>query len=417
MKQSHSKHNVTSKVDHDKAFIDTNYRGQKHEGPKESPVLQMDIRKKLAAKDLSSKFSGKTAVTTVATGLGKEAHCEFEADDTSLFEDDNASIVSNHSLGLDVVKKSPELLKIEDFMDELGKIGHISEGSDDDSFNSEDEFGEFAEKNRKNFTSTLDVHRKFMLKAHKKNALVNGKARANTKLMSHKKKLADGMASTALGATHTSMKASGAGSAYMKSTTNAAAASSSGSLLGLINPTKSFMFLSKLSNGLNASQGNVYNPSDPNSPVSQSPQVMSHKVADSTIPGAPSTSPYRASPGGYAYSSKHNLLHDIPNMNGSPEGKLALFGKVPQQKQIAHRAFSATTLSTLHAKFDTTHSVLSATKDSAGLVKSSTSGPAMYGDGAENPELYHVPILNSGKSFCTNMYIFPFRFRQQFSLH
>ena len=390
MKQSHSKHNVTSKVDHDKAFIDTNYRGQKNEGPKESPVLQMDIRKRLATKELSQKFSGKTAVTTVATGLGKDTRTEFGADDTSLFEDDNASLVSNHSLGLEAVKKSPELLKIEDFMDELGKVGHISEGSDDDSFNSEDEFGEFAENDRNKFTSTLDAHRRFMLKAHKKNASVNHKATSNTKLMSHKKKLADG-------ATSTSMKASLTGSANLSAkNTGAAAASSSNSLLGLITPTKSFMFLSKLSNGLNTHHGNNNN-SGVSSP-SHSPQAMSHKVPDSGIPGAPLSSPsYKASPSGYAYSSKHNLLHDIPSMTGSPEGKLALFGKAPQQKQLAHRAFSATTLSTLHSKFDTTHSVLSATKGSAGQqVKASTTGPAMYGDDTGNFELYHVPILTSG---------------------
>jgi len=400
MKQSHSKHNVTSKVDHDKAFIDTNYRGQKNEGPKESPVLQMDIRKRLATKELSQKFSGKTAVTTVATGLGKDTRTEFGADDTSLFEDDNASLVSNHSLGLEAVKKSPELLKIEDFMDELGKVGHISEGSDDDSFNSEDEYGEFADNDRNKFTSTLDAHRKFMLKAHKKNALVNRKATSNTKIMSHKKKLADGTATAGLGATSTSMKASAAGSANVseKNTTGAAAASSSNSLLGLITPTKSFMFLSKLSNGLNPLHANNNStPSGVSSP-SQSPQAISHKALDSGIPGAPVSSPsYKASPSGYAYSSKHNLLHDIPSMNGSPEGRLALFGKAPQQKQLAHRAFSATTLSTLHSKFDTTHSVLSATKGSAGQqVKASTTGPAMYGDDTGNFELYHVPILNSG---------------------
>jgi len=397
MKQSHSKHNVTSKVDHDKAFIDTNYRGQ-YEGPKESPLLQMDIRKRLATKELSQKFSGKTAVTTVATGLGKDTRTEIGADDTSLFEDDNASLVSNHSLGLEAVKKSPELLKIEDFMDELGKVGHISEGSDDDSFNSEDEFGEFAENDRNKFTSTLDAHRRFMFKAHKKNALVNQKATNNTKLMSHKKKLADGATTAGLGATSTSMKASLTGSANLsaKNTASAAAASSSNSLLGLITPTKSFMFLSKLSNGLNSHHGNNNNTSSVSSP-SHSPQATSHKVPDSGIPGAPLSSPsYKASPSGYAYSSKHNLLHDIPSMTGSPEGKLALFGKAPQQKQLAHRAFSATTLSTLHSKFDTTHSVLSATKGSAGQqVKASTTGPAMYGDDTGNFELYHVPILNS----------------------
>jgi len=381
MKQSQSRHNIFSKVDHDKAFIDTNYRGPKVDSTKELPALQLNIRSKLASKQLSAKFQSKTAVTTVATGLGKDADAQLGAEDTSLFEDDNASMRSNLSYELENAKKSPELIKIEDFMDELGKAGHVGEHDDDDeSYNSEDEYGEFVEQDRSKFTSTLDVHKKFMMKAHKKNTLANVKAVANLKIMSHKKKM---NASAPDNSIFTSTQNS------MKNTNSAVGASSTGSLLGLVTPTKSFMFLSKLSNGT-PSKNNTSGFSSPASPASQSPQVTSHKVLDANTPV-----PYMASPGGYAYSSKHNLLHEAP-ADASPDGKLALFGKAQKQKQLAHRAFSASTLSTLHAKYDTTHSVLSATKTAGGQVKSAASAPAMYGLGAEAPELYHVPILNSG---------------------
>ena len=380
MKQSQSRHNVFSKVDHDKAFIDTNYRGPKADSNKELPALQLDIRRKLASKQLSAKFQSKTAVTTVATGLGKDADAQLGAEDTSLFEDDNASMRSNLSYELENAKKSPELIKIEDFMDELGKAGHISD-DEDESNNSEDEYGEFVEQDRSKFTSTLDVHKKFMMKAHKKNTLANVKAVANLKIMSHKKKMnLSGPDNSVFASTQNSS---------MKNTTSAVGASSTGSLLGLVTPTKSFMFLSKLSNGT-PNKNNSDGFSSPASPASSSPQVTSHKVLD---PNAPV--PYMASPGGYAYSSKHNLLHEAP-ADASPDGKLALFGKAQKQKQLAHRAFSATTLSTLHSKYDTTHSVLSASKTAGGQVKSAASAPAMYGLGAEAPELYHVPVLNSG---------------------
>jgi hypothetical protein len=269
------------------------------------------------------------------------------------------------------------------------------EEDDEDSFNSEDEFGEFADKDRRKYTSTLDVHKKFMLKTQKKNTLANVKAVANMKVMSHKKKMDTQQSLTYNTLPHSNMDTT---AASMKNTNSAVAGASTGSMLGLAAATKSFMFLSKLSKDNTDKSNNNSGFNSPTSPASQSPQITSHKVLgdDSNSP-----IPYMASPGGYAYSSKHNLLHDTNSAVGSPDGRLPLFGKAVKPKQIAHRAFTATTLNTLHSKYDTKHSVLSATKDHGGMVKSSATAPAMYGPGAnaENPELYHVPILKSGKYY------------------
>ena len=417
MKQSNTRHNVFSKVDHDKAFIDVNYRDRKNESTKELPALRMDIRKKLASTHLSSKLSGKTPVITVATNLGEDENeikyfDQFGSKDM-VYDDDNASIASNVSRDLENQKKSPEQLKMNDFMDELGKVGIGSDVGDDEeeSFDSDDSYGEFIVRDRKKYTSTLDVHRKFMLKARKLNTISDIKTVASMKIMSHKKKAMKT-------AQDQDLLRPGTGgnieieqnSTPSKTTTNAIATSSSGgSLLGIASATKSFMFLSKISAGAlkqpTTGTGGA-NADSPQTSATSSPALRKHKSVniapvgsilsssssprDSPIP-TPISSPsvYTASPGGYAYSS------------GGSNSPLPLFGKAKKQKQIAHRAFSATTLSTLHSKFDTTNSVLSATRDNGAVVKvAAPIGEQLeVEDHMENKTkpLYHVPTLKSGK--------------------
>jgi hypothetical protein len=409
MKQSHSRHNVFSKTDHDRNYIDKNYTPPTNGASKELPALHMDVRKKLASFHLSTKLSGKTAVVTVATGLG---HDENEAKFHEQFggqgyEDDNASIASNHSVELENMKKSPELLQMENFMDELGKIGHVkSDGESEDSYDSDESFDDI--KDRKKYKTTLDVHKKFMEKARKNNLLADVKSVAAVKIMTHKKKLAK------IAQDQTLVRASTAGNKDMsevtpsKNTASAVAPSAAGSMLGLASAAKSFMFLSKLSNA--GAQGRPAAKSfDSNAGSDYSPQAMQRKSAasESILPppdGSPSITPsakYSASPSGVAYSSKHNLLHDPALVGRDPNSPLPLFGKAQKPKQIAHRTFSATTLSTLHAKFDTTHSVLSATKDHGAVVKSTAHvGPAMAGSPDQGKPLYHVPELNAGNYKC-----------------
>ena len=430
MKQSNTRHNVFSKVDHDKAFIDVNYRDRKNESTKELPALRMDIRKKLASTHLSSKLSGKTPVITVATNLGEDENeikyfDQFGSKDM-VYDDDNASIASNLSRDLENQKKSPEQLKMNDFMDELGKVGIGSDVGEDEeeSFDSDDSYGEFIVRDRKKYTSTLDVHRKFMLKARKLNTISDIKTVASMKIMSHKKKAMKT-------AQDQDLLRPGTGgnieieqnSTPSKTTTNAIATSSSGgSLLGIASATKSFMFLSKISAGAlkqpTTGTGGA-NADSPQTSATSSPALRKHKSVsiapvgsilsssssprDSPIP-TPISSPsvYTASPGGYAYSSKHNLLQDSSNIgSGGSNSPLPLFGKAKKPKQIAHRAFSATTLSTLHSKFDTTNSVLSATRDNGAVVKvAAPIGEQLEVEGhMENKTkpLYHVPTLKSGK--------------------
>lgn len=421
MKQSHSRHNVFSKVDHDKSFIDKNYRESKNASSSELPVLQMDIRKRLASTHLSAKLSGKTAVTTVATGLGHDQNEaiffeQFGHKDGKLYDDENASVTSNHSIELENLKKSPELLRMENFLDELGKV-HVSDVEDDDdgSYDSEDSYGEFVERDRKKYTSTLDVHRKFMLKAKKKNTLSDVKTVAAMKIMTHKKKQMkdaqnQNLLSGALSnATLSSKNIDNNAASVERNTTSAVTGASTGSMLGLASAAQSFLFLSKISAGANAA------PRPSGSHAASSPQLTKPKsIEGNAIPPAPAGSPgspatYSASPGGYAYSSKHNLLHEVDSTNspaGSPDGRLKLFGKAQRPKQIAHRTFSATTLSNLHSKFDTTHSVLSATKDHGAVVKVAHLAPAMGADSANPNEksLYHVPVLNAGMGYCCGIF-------------
>lgn len=412
MNQSHSRHNLFSKVDHDRSFIDKNYRGPKN-GTTELPALQMDIRKKLASTHLSAKLSGKTPVVTVATGLADDQNETrfLEQFGGKGYDDDNASIVSNHSQELENIKKSPELLKMEHFMDELGKIGHVSD--EESSEDSEDEYGEFVEKDRKHYKSTLDVHKKFMLKARKANSAADVKTVAAVKIMTHKKKLAQIAQNQDLSRPLTGNRDL-SDTVSMKNTTSAVAApaASTGSMLGLASAAKSFMFLSKISNAgtpsKSAAGGNFDSPA---SSAVNSPQLNHHKTVSiaSDTPSPPAGSPsmggsppkYTASPGGFAYSSKHNLLHDPSLVGSAPNANapLPLFGKANKPKQIAHRTFTATTLSTLHSKFDTTHSVLSATRDHAAVVKvAAPIGRALSPSADQKGKpLYHVPELSAGK--------------------
>lgn len=419
MKQSHSRHNVFSKVDHDKSFIDKNVKESKNKSSAELPALQIDIRKRLASTQLSTKLSGKTAVTTVASGLGNDENEaafleQFGNKDGKLaYDDENASVASNHSIELENIKKSPELLKMEAFLDELGKV-HVSDVEDDEeSYDSEDSYGEFVERDRKKYTSTLDVHRKFMLKAKKKNTIADVKTIAAMKIMTHKKKLMNDAQNQNLLSGALSSKLlptqniDSSETAKGGNNTSAVAGASTGSLLGLASAAKSFLFLSKISSGAAAARNGSLSVSAGNSPqLTRQKSVANHAIpaAPADSPGSPSTS-YTASPGGYAYSSKHTLLHDTTQgaaaAEGSPDGgRLKLFGKAPKRKEIAHRTFSATTLSNLHSKFDTTHSVLSATRDHSAVVKVAHNAPALGANhnhaNTEEKPLYHVPELKSG---------------------
>jgi hypothetical protein len=412
MRPSNSRHNIVSKVDHDKAFRDTNYRGPKNDAPRELPALQMDIRKRLASTHLSAKLSGKTPVTTVATGLTEDENEakyfeQYSGGAGVLYDDEDASVASNHSMELEMLKKSPEQIKMENFMDELGKVGHVSDEESEDSYDSEDSYGEFVEKDRKHYRSTLDVHRKFMLKAQKKNTLSDIKSVAAVKVMTHKKKLAQIAQNQDLMRPSTGASKDNSEMTPNKATASAVAGTSPGSLLGVGSAAQSFMFLSKLTNGRTGS-----NSSSPAGSILNSPQITKHKTVtmapDVAVPSPPAGSPmvssppkqYTASPGGYAYSSKHNLLHDPSLIGSGPNSPLPLFGKAPKRKQIAHQTFSATTLSALNSKFDTTHSVLSAARDTAAVVKvTGHVGAAMAPppSKAGTKPLYHVPELQAGQ--------------------
>lgn len=412
MNNSHSRHNLFSKVDHDKVFVDKNYRGPKNDAPRELPALRMDIRKRLASTHLSAKLSDKTPVVTVATGMGADGKAGGDqvGDDSVVFDDDNASVMSNHSRGLDELKRSPEQIQMEDFMEELGKVGHhiMSEEESDGSYDSDDSLGELVERDRKKYRSTLDVHKKFMLKARKKNAQSDVKTVAAMKVMCHKKKLAQLAKDQELIRPNTSGNNKEASEMTPNKSTSSAGGST-GAAFALPSVAQSFMFLSKLSNG-----GRHSKVSSPSTSATNSPQLLRHKsvsmASDVLSPPPSDSSPsmigsppkYTASPGGYAYSSKHNLLHDPSLIGSGPNSPLPLFGKAQRKKPLGHNhALSATTLRTLNSKYDTTNSVFSAARDSAAMVKvTGHVGEALGGSPDSKSgvkSLYHVPELKAGE--------------------
>ncbi|KAJ1438165.1 hypothetical protein B484DRAFT_444798 [Ochromonadaceae sp. CCMP2298] len=359
-KASQSRHNLFSNVDHDRQYIDKNIKLQRQDSANELPALNLDIRKQLAANQLSFKIKSRTPVITAASHMGADDNADKFVSAFGLehaYNDDSASVVSNNSHALDLVKRDATH-QLEDFMDELGKVGHVSDESSDSDSDSDEGYGTFVEKDRNKYASALDVHRQFMAKATQKNTLREiqsvGAIRSIAKLKAIAKKAQGAALLPDTGSELVTPKKKGKLAAFVGS--------------------GSFLFLSKLS------ADKKDKPSSPLRDAQDSPSSS----GSLTPPKRPAN--YSAGPGGSTYSVK-NIGQD-----GSPSnGMLPLFGRKEKAKQIAHSAssFSLKTLNTLNNHFDTAGSALSATRG-AGVSRAAPSGPTVEGaaDG-----VYHVPAL------------------------
>mmetsp|Transcript_29965 Transcript_29965/g.50128 ORF Transcript_29965/g.50128 Transcript_29965/m.50128 type:complete len:1220 (-) Transcript_29965:174-3833(-) len=396
MQSSKSRHNVFSKVDHDKHFIDKNYKGSKKSDggtTSELPELNIDIRKRLAARQLSFRRDIKTPVITAAATMGADENAakfkEQFADKGVAYDDDNASVVTNNSLALDMIKKDVEVHKIEDFMDELGKVGQVSDDEEEESSDSDDEYGEFVEKDRSAYTSPLDVHRHIMQKATKKNTLKEIKSVTSMKAIAKLKgKMKRAQSQDLLPSTTSEMT---------KALSDQPEPKASNSFADIaIAASSSFLFLSKLSKGDSAGSKT----SSPTKSKQVTPSKASNRPAN-----------YSASPGGFSYSSKNSPGFDIdtfsddggsdtgdlktPDGSPSKNGKLPLFARKNKAQNVSHSAssFSVNTLSTINAKFDTAGSALSAGKGTHAAKMASNAESLQAGpEGAES--VYHVPTLS-----------------------
>lgn len=207
--QSRGRHNIFSKVDHDKQFVKANYVAPQT-SPSRKQNVSIDIRKKLAVQHLSSKLQQRTPVQTVANcmegevideppddihlqrlqysrrsrappgadggegagaagGAAGDAAAADAAEEEEEDDDGDAlSVASNHSERLERLKKSPQKVeKIASFMDELatGAVGadgkpvesdfdhllggcgavNMDDDSDDDNSDGDDDEDSFSE--------------------------------------------------------------------------------------------------------------------------------------------------------------------------------------------------------------------------------------------------------------------------------
>jgi hypothetical protein len=169
----------------------------------ELPPIRLDVRKRIAKEQLALKLSRKTTVITHATSMSNDQQGSnstrsitgldtldedgmLKLSDAGMddYDDEHASVISNESEELEKLKSSPDINKEEDLLNELGYIGHISEGDDDDDDDDEEGGsddgsstigfsvqGGASMKPKNQYSSTLEVHKEFIGHANRRDTL------------------------------------------------------------------------------------------------------------------------------------------------------------------------------------------------------------------------------------------------------
>lgn len=220
---SRARHNIFAKTDHDKEYLKAHVSPPKPQQQNQEssdklslPDINLNVRKKLAATDLSVKFSNKSKVLTIASTLDKldsfqdHAQSVFDVGDDEFFEDDTyipsaRSDTSQHSQRLENFKRS-----LTDSFKPNATTTDDGHGHDDDNWDDFDhhleqlenasQFSDAVEEDvsittnkhdAKLYTSPLDAHRQFMKESRSKGNLSMIKTISSQKVIPSRQALLD----------------------------------------------------------------------------------------------------------------------------------------------------------------------------------------------------------------------------------